>query len=592
MSQTWNLSELFESFEDPKFSEAMEACISMAKNTDSLVDEILEKDSPKEILEAYLKYSEKLRMTFSGVMSFSSLSFSADSNNKNALMYLNKLQNLNALMVAGQVRFEKWLSGLENLDEILMQSDYLKEHKGFFNQMLLKSKYSLDEKSETIIAKMRSNGGYAWDTLQKKTTSGITEKVEINGEIKELPLQSIRNLAFEKDPKLRKIGYDAEMKAYKAHDYISAAALNGIKGESLTLCELKGYESPLEQTLINSKMTKETLDAMLSAIKKRLPKFREYLKTKGKLMGHEQGLPFYDMLAPLGDSDITFPYEKGKALVLEQFKNYSQKLHDFALRAFSNGWIDLEPRKGKAGGAFCAPVLPLKESRVLLNYTGKLNNAITTAHELGHAYHNENMFTGSVLNVGSPMPLAETASIFCETIVKRAAIDKATPEDAFGILEVAIQGYNQVIVDIYSRYIFETHLFEARKNGPLSPEDICKLMVEAQEASYGDGLNDIKHPYMWMNKVHYYMPTRDFYNFPYAFGLLFAKGLYGKYQEMGQEFIPKFDHLLASTGKLTVEEAAMLLDIDVTDENFWLQSLDVIGQEIDTFIDLSKKVTL
>lgn len=220
MSQTWNLSELFESFEDPKFTKAMETCVALAENTNVLVDELLKKDSPREILEAYLKYAENLRMTFSGVMSFSSLSFSANSNNKEALMYLNKLQNLNALMVAGQVRFEKWLSALDHLDDLLKESDYLMEHRGYFKQMLLKSKYSLDEKSETIIAKMRSNGGYAWDTLQKKTTSGITEMVEIHGEVKELPLQSIRNLAFEKDPDLRKIGYEAEMKAYKAHDYI------------------------------------------------------------------------------------------------------------------------------------------------------------------------------------------------------------------------------------------------------------------------------------------------------------------------------------------------------------------------------------
>lgn len=590
MSLTWDLSELFESFQDPKLKQAMEHCQAIAQNNTENINTILALSTPQEILKAYLEESERVKMAFSGLMSFSSLSFSTDSSNKEALVYLNKLQGLQSLMVSGQVRFQDWLASLDNLEEIVAGHAYLEDHLPMLKQIVLKSKYSLDETSETIISKMRATGAYAWDTLQKKTTSDITEAVMIKGEEKILPLQSIRNMAFEKDPELRKAGYYAEMKAYKKHDYISAAALNGIKGESLTLCELKGFKSPLDQTLINSRMTQETLDAMMSAIKKYLPKFRSYLKRKGEMLGHENGMPFYEMMAPLGDSDITYPYAQGKALVLKQFKKYSDRLHDFALRAFDNQWIDVEPRQGKRGGAFCAQVMPLKESRVLLNYTGKLNNAITLAHELGHAYHNENMFEGASLNVGAPMPLAETASIFCETIVKKAAIDEASPEDALGILEVAIQGYNQVIVDIYARFLFETDLFQARKEGPLSADDICDLMLKAQEASYGDGINDVKHKYMWMNKVHYYMPHRDFYNFPYAFGLLFAKGLYGKYQEMGDAFKPKFDNLLASTGKLTVEEAAALLDIDVTKEAFWMQSLDVISEEIDAFIALSKKI--
>jgi len=589
MSLEWSLSGLFESFEDPKFIEAFESCKTLAGDHNRAIEDILKLEDPKEVIKAYLNQSMAVRQAFACISSFANLSFSTDSANKDALKYINQLQGLGSQMVKGGVLFQKWLSNLKNLDQILDQDDFLKEHKAMLEQIVEKNKYSLDPQAETIISQMRRTGAYSWDTLQKKTTSGITEEVEIKGEIKTLPLQSIRNLAFEKDQATRKAGYEAEMKAYKKHDYISAAALNGIKGESLTLCDLKGFESPLDQTLINSRMSQATLDAMLSAIKDYLPKFRAYMRRKAELLGHSNGLPFYDVFAPVGKEDISYPYEEGKTLVLEQFKKYSDRLHDFAKRAFDNQWIDVEPKKGKRGGAFCAQVMTLKESRILLNYTGKLNNAITLAHELGHAYHNENMFQGAMLNVGAPMPLAETASIFCETIVKKAAIEAASPQAAMGILEVAIQGYNQVIVDIYARFLFESALFEARKNGPLSPDDICQLMLEAQEASYGNGLTDVKHPYMWMNKVHYYMPSRDFYNFPYAFGLLFAKGLYGKYQDMGDSFKPKFDELLASTGKMTVEEAAALLDIDVTDKAFWNQSLDVISEEIDAFITLSQQ---
>jgi len=590
MGLTWNLDGLYSSFEDEQFKNDLQKCINHAEAMTASMESLLSSGkSDIEIIEAYFKASEETRKLFAPVASFSSLSFSTDSTNALALNNLQTLQGLSSKMVASQVMFEKWLAEKKDIDALIESSELVKTYEFKLRNVIKNSKYSVDEKTEQIIAQMRQTGSRAWDTLQKKTSSGMTEEVTIDGKTEVMPLQAIRNLAYEKDAEKRKIGYDAEMRAYKKHEEASAASLNGIKGESLTLCDLRGYDSPLEKTLINSYMDQATLDAMLDAMRDALPKFRSYFKRKAELLGHKNGLPFYDMFAPLGDSDITFPYEEGKKLVLEQFATYSEELHDFAKRAFDNDWIDVEPKKGKSGGAFCAPVLSLQESRILLNYTGKLNNAITLAHELGHAFHNKNLFNEATLNIGSPMPLAETASIFCETIVKNAALKNAEPEARFSILEVAIQGYSQVIVDIYSRFLFESSLFERRKKGALSPSEIKDLMLKAQKESYGDGLDpEILHPYMWMNKTHYYIPDMDFYNFPYAFGLLFAKGLYAKYKEMGDAFVPKLNKLLSSTGKMPVVEVAKLLDVDVTDKAFWTASLNEIGEEIDEFIALSK----
>jgi len=592
MGLTWNLDRLYASFEDEAFKSDLKKCETLANSVNGWIDELLNStQSEVEIIESYLKKATEIRETFAPVGSFSSLSFSADSTNSKALNSLQKLQSLNAAMVVGNVIFEKWLCERKDLNTLIDTSELLTTHKFYLNQIIDNAKYSLDENTEEIIAKLRQTGSSAWDTLQKKTSSSIMEDVTIDGKTVSMPLQSIRNLAYEKDVEKRKIGYDAEMRAYKRHEEASASALNGIKGESLTLSKMRGYDSPLERTLIKSLMNKETLDAMLDAMRDALPKFRSYYKRKAELLGHKNGLPFYDMLAPLGESDISFPYEKGKTFVLEQFKTYSQELHDFAKTAFDNDWIDVEPRKGKAGGAFCAPVLSLTESRILLNYTGKLNNTITLAHELGHGFHNVNLFNEATLNIGSPMPLAETASIFCETIVKNAALKNADEKSKFGILEVAIQGYSQVIVDIYSRFIFETKLFEKREDGALSPDQIKEIMLEAQKEAYGDGLDpEVLHPYMWMNKVHYYIPDMDFYNFPYAFGLLFAKGLYAKYKTMGEAFVPQLNKLLSSTGQMPVVEVAKLLGVDVTDKAFWTASLNEIGEEIDEFIALSQKL--
>lgn len=586
---TWNLDRLYESFECDSFIKTMEESNSLAQGHSQWVDQLVKHENDIEILESYIDKAAEIRATFAPVYAFSGLSFSADSSNSVALSNIQKIQGMQALMVAGNVVFEKWLVNVSDLDDKIKSSKKLSEHKFFIHQIIEKSKYSLDENTEAIIAQMRNTGSRAFDTLQKKVASAITEKVVIDGEEKDLPLQAIRNLAMERDPAKRIAGYEAEMRAYKKNEEWSAAALNGIKGEALTLSKLRGFKSPLEQTLVNSRMNQETLDAMLDAIKDSLPKFREYYKRKAELLGHKNGLPFYDLLAPMGDADVSFPYEKGQKLVLDQFKTYSQELHDMAKEAFEMNWLDVEPRKGKAGGAFCSPILSLKESRILLNYTGKLNNAITMAHELGHAFHNKNLFGESIVNYGSPMPLAETASIFCETIVKNAALKEANDDELFSILEVAIQGYSQVIVDIYSRFLFETALFENRENGALSPAQFMELMQNAQKESYGDGLDpEFMHPYMWMNKPHYYMPDRDFYNFPYSFGLLFAKGLFAKYKEMGEAFVPRLNNLLSSTGKMDIISVAQLLDVDVTDKAFWQASLNEIAGEIDRFIELSK----
>jgi oligoendopeptidase F len=299
----------------------------------------------------------------------------------------------------------------------------------------------------------------------------------------------------------------------------------------------------------------------------------------------------YDLFAPISNDDKKITYEEATSFIIKNFATFSPKLSAYAQMAFENNWIDVEPREGKRGGAFCSNIRPIKESRILTNFTGRLNNVITIAHELGHGYHGDNIFSESVLNSSYPMPLAETASIFCETIVKNAAIDSANEKEALNILETSIQGYGQVIVDIYSRYLFETKLFETRKDKTLSVNEINTLMLNSQKEAYGDALDhDYLHKYMWINKTHYYYASRNFYNFPYAFGLLFAKGLYNLYLGDKEAFISKYDTMLRETGKNSIEDTAMIMGIDLTKKEFWTNSLNEIGKEIDKFLDYCPKI--
>ena len=246
----------------------------------------------------------------------------------------------------------------------------------------------LSPKEEAMISKLKTTGSMAFETLQGKTASQLMVDLEIDGKNQSLPIMAIRNLAFSANAELRKKGYHAELSAYTKHAEISASALNSIKGEVITLSTLRGFESPLDETLYNARLSKETLDAMIETMEEYLPHFRRYLKIKAKKLGYEPPykIAFYDIAAPIGDKTPTYTIEEAKAFVISNFADFSKDLSDFAQKCFDLAWVDFEPRAGKAGGAFCANIQGLGESRILLNFTGSFKNVLTFAHELGNAY--------------------------------------------------------------------------------------------------------------------------------------------------------------------------------------------------------------
>lgn len=589
----WNLDALYTSFESDAFKNDFNRLEALQKEVENWAKAIEEKSiENKEIFEGYIKYATELRTLASRIGAFCSLTFSTNTKDVVSMKHMDRLDKINSEFTGPFVVFKNYLRAMDENEvmALINSSDLLKEHKFHILENLSETKHMLSEKEEVLLSKLKQTGSGAWSTLQSKLSSSLLVDIEVDGEMKQLPLMVVRNMSANPDVKVRKNAFEAELKAYEKNETASAACLNAIKGEVITESEIRGFESPLSKTLFDARLKKETLDAMLEAIESYLPKFRTYYRRKSSLLGHEGGLPFYEMFAPLSTVEKKITYDEAKDFVLTNFSSFSDELGNYAKRAFDNKWLDVEPKEGKRGGAFCSNLASIKESRFLLNFTGTLNNVITIAHELGHGFHGENIFNESILNSSYPMPLAETASIFCETIVKKSALANASNEDKLGILETSIQGYGQVIVDIYSRYLFETDLFEKRKDSAVSVDDLKEMMINAQRQAYGDGLDqDTLHPYMWMNKVHYYYAGRNFYNFPYAFGLLFAKGLYAKYLEMGESFIPKYNALLQKTGQMSIEDVALLMDIDVTKKDFWMNSLAIVAEEVDQFLELTNE---
>ena len=592
MGLNWSLKELYESFECEAFKADLGKLDELISGFKAYVDEMAEDhENEKDKLEALIGKEEELQLLQDRLGGFVSLTMAVDSKNEAANKYEAILsKKLNALAPI-DAKLTAWISEIENLQGVIDSSDKLKEYRFYLEEIVESHSHMLSEREESILAKLRNTGSTAWVNYKNLLIATHKVEVPIEGKEETMPLTMALNLAYDSRKEVRKAAYEAEIASYHKIEEGLAAALNGIKGEVITTCELRGYESPLEMTLANSRMDKETLDAMLQAMRESLPVFRKYLRTKAELLGYNNGLPFYEMYAPVVEVDMDFDYEKGQAFVEKNFRAFSDHLADFARKAFDKEWLDVKPKEGKRGGAFCRNLRSLGESRIMLNYGDTLSDVITMAHELGHGFHGECLNGESCLNTRYPMPLAETASTFCETIVKKAAIKEASKEEAFAILETEIGDCTQVIVDIYSRFLFESELFERRQESPASVKEIKEMMINAQKEAYGDGLDsEYLHPYMWTWKPHYYYAGSNFYNFPYAFGLLFAKGLYAAYLERGEAFPAQYEELLALTGKSKIADVTKVMGIDVHDVEFWRASLKTIEEDIEEFVRLSREI--
>ncbi|MCL2236418.1 MAG: M3 family oligoendopeptidase [Defluviitaleaceae bacterium] len=588
MSTRWCLNDLYKGFDAPEFLADFEAAKEeIVRFTKWAEDNFKTMDNAGEkLVEGINAINEGSRIMVK-LGTFAMLVRSVDDDNQDAKKYGDMLRVSFADMAKPRVMFEAYVGKVEDLDGLINAHPVLKEHEFILREIKSKNKYLLSQGEEVVFAKLKNTGSSAWNDMKEQLTATMKIPVVVDGEEKVLPLPAVRNLAFSTNPQTRKDAYEAEMKAYESVEKAVAGALNAIKGEALTAVAMRGYDSPLHMTLENSRMEQATLDSMISAMEDFLPSFRRFYKKKAEILGHKNGLPWYDIMASTSEVDMKFTLEEGRKFCLDNFYKFSQKMGDFTKHAFDNHWVDSEVREGKRGGAFCMGVHSIGQSRIMENFNGTFSNVTTTAHEFGHAYHNLCLKDKTALNSTYTMPIAETASNFCESIVIDAALAEADEKTKRAILEQDLSDSMQVIVDIYSRFLFEKRLFEARANGSLSVDEINDLMLQAQKDAYGDGLDqDVLHKYMWINKPHYYYVDRNFYNFPYAYGLMFSKGLYAQYLEQGEAFLEKYDNLLAATGSASLEEVGDMAGINVRKKDFWVSSLKLIDSKLDEFCKL------
>jgi pepF/M3 family oligoendopeptidase len=588
----WDLTPLFASLDDRDFSLASERVVAGLARLTALHDRHdVRGGAPRpatagdrtvlaELLGATNEVHEELRR----VNAYLYARVTTDARDDAAADRQAELQMRTAALGVLGKRFEAWVARLGAEDLLTGAAPVVGDHRFVVTRAASSADHQLSEAEESLAAELRLSGSSAWARLHRDVTARLTARV--GGE--DVPMSVVRGRATDPDPAVRRAAYEAELAAWETVAVPLAAALNGAKGEASVLNRRRGWPDDLAPALHQNNVDRATVDALNEAVTDSLGDFRRYLRAKAAHHGHQGGLPWWDLFAPITAGPRHGPavtWDQALTKVTDAFSTYSPVLADLVRRAVDERWLDAEPRDGKVGGAYCLPIGG-GVSRVLLNFDGSFDGVQTLAHELGHAYHNTNLGQATALQRQTPMALAETASIFCETIMVDAGLAAAGPAERLALLDTDLQGATQVVVDIRSRFLFESELCRRRATRTLSVGELSDLMLDSQEQAYGDGLHpDHRHPFMWAVKGHYYTP---FYNWPYTFGLLFGIGLHRRFEEDPERFRAGYDELLASTGLAPAGDLAARFGIDIRSADFWASSLDVLRGRIADFEALAR----
>lgn len=588
----WDLESIFPGVDSPEFSAAFQAVKRDTEDLTALFDtHRIEARDPapldaetvgavEEVIDRYNRLLEATRRLEGYLFCL----VETDARNERAQAAFAEFRQRQVPLALLAARFTAWIGSLD-IETLVARSPIARNHADSLRRIKLAAAHLMSPAEEALAAELTPSGAAAWGRLRDDLAARLTARLVLDGQERELPLTEVANLAYHPDRAVRQQAYDVEMTVWRTQALPLAAALNGVKGETTTLIRRRKWADPLDAALFANHLDRPTLDALLGAIQEALPAYRRYLRAKARLLGLPV-LAWWDQTAPVG-TGRSWPFSEAAAFITERFGDVSPKLATLAGRAVSERWIDAEPREGKGGGGFCTGI-GRGESRILLNYAPVYDWMSALAHELGHAYHAAVMgeYARTPLQDPSPGPmaLAETASTFCETFVYRAALAGAGKEEELALLDGGLQAVAFNVFHTAYLFAFEREVFTSRQHRDLSAGELDSLMIEAQRDLFGDALDpQTLNPINWERLPHFYLADLWFYNFPYAFGMLFGRGLWTRWEAEPAGFTERFDDLLASTGMQDAATLARTFDIDLHSPDFWRSSFASFHADVDRF---------
>lgn len=565
----WDLTPIYPGPESAEFLSDLELVRTKSAELElRLADEKSDLQANIEAFELILDHVENLG-------AYSNALVTTDTTNSVYLKALNQVEDLLLVLNPLTVLFLRHLAKRE--DEIKTRGSD-DPYAYVLQGLLIEQQHLMSDELEEFATDLARSSWDAFTRLQQSLGSSISAEWE-EGVMK--TVVELRNMATDSDRAIRKKAFEKELELLQTHEEAFAAALNGVKGATISLDTRRGWSTPLERSIFESRIDSEILTALIATLEEAVPLFQSYLKKKAEFLGVET-LAFYDLFAPVAKSAKRYTYEEAQSFIVEHFARFNKKMGEFANKAFEEHWIDPEPRKGKVGGAYDTSFPVAKQSRILSNFDYTYSGVSTLAHELGHAYHDSQVLHHSGLLRSYPMPLAETASIFCEGLIFQGALEEANEEEQIALIEALLQDSTQVCLDILSRFYFEEEVFKRRKEGDITAKELNEIMLDAQKRTYGPAL-DTYHPYMWTIKSHYYHQGFSYYNYPYAFGQLFGLGLTKRSESDRKAFVDQYDALLSVSGMKSVRDVGLEAGIDLGDRAFWKEGIEVIAHYVEVF---------
>lgn len=597
-SLTWDLESIFEGGSHSADLQEKLASIDELLNAYADLNESWDPETDKpayQKLSDLIKKSETITSGLSQAGSFINAVQSTDTANSHAPVVRNQISQLRSRYSIIQTSIVKKLAAISDSDfEALVSLPAFEELRFALTETRDNGNRLLSEAEENVLSKLSPDGFHAWsdhyDTLVSFIKIPVKDK---DGNIQKLSAgQAMNRMYSDPDPAVRKEIFDEWEKAWGSFAPLFADTLNHLQGFRLEDSKLHGTTDFLEFPLRYNRIQKETLDTMWETISNEKKPFLDFLNRKAALMGKDK-LAWYDVDAPISIGEFeakTFTYDEAVDFIVENFAKFGPELASFAQDIVEKKWVEAEDRAGKRPGGYCTSLPETKESRIFMTFTGSASDMSTLAHEIGHAFHSYTMWDLPRMNTRYAMNVAETASTFAETLVSSATVETAkSDEEKISLLNTKLENATAMFMNIHARFLFENAFYSERQEGLVTAERLSELMEDAQKEAYQNELSEY-HPHFWASKLHFFIDNVPFYNFPYTFGFLFSLSIFAEYKKQPEGFEEKYMALLRDTAVMNTEDLVMKhLGKDMTKEAFWKQGIDIMVDDVNTFLELTEK---
>ncbi|MDH5933841.1 M3 family oligoendopeptidase [Vibrio splendidus] len=586
---SWDLSIAYRDLNDAK----IEQDIELIQQCIELLYLHVEKRHIILAMQNAIQTSEAAGTLLSTINTFANCHASVDATHTEAKALLGRVAKLNSEMSQAFSPYEDTLIHAEPefIDAVLEHESADVAGQRFAiesSRKLSSSRLSVAE--EQLLAAMKVDGRDGWGRLYDNLTGSLKLSLKLDGEDEALGFSQAASLLYGSEFDKQEPAWRAVQGAMKTHQESFASILNALAGWRLTENKKRSKISDvhfLDPSLHGSRIVPETLDTMMSVAKAN----RAVGQKAGLLMARVHGLdemkPWNHLAAmpPLGDAESkVYPFDEAIEVIKTAFAEVNPEMADFVALMVENGWIDAAPAANKRLGAYCTKFAATRTPLVFMTWSGSRSDLMTLAHELGHAFHNWVMKDMPLCQTRYPMTLAETASIFAENIVRDHLLKQAqTRNEKLEMLWEELSSSLALMVNIPVRFEFEKAFYEQREKGELTAQQLCDLMETTWKEWYGAAMTEAD-PYFWASKLHFSISQVSFYNYPYLFGYLFSKGVYAQRDAKGEQFYGDYVSLLRDTGSMMAEEVVQKhLGMDLTQADFWQQSIDMVKVQIDEF---------